>query len=196
MKVFSCKDILRVVTRIDKLKTWMEKEGIDSLLIDDPTDLFYLTGLTLSLGVLLVSEEIALFVDGRYIAKAKEKAPCSVYPIDMLKSKAGGKKTIAFDSASVSFDQYLELQRIFLDVPLIPLSKPLNALRGIKEPGEIEKLRQAQTLTKEAFEYIKKQLKVGITEEELAFEFEMFCRMCDKMSKKRSSEFTLKATIN
>ena len=154
----------------------MEKEGIDSLLIDDPTDLFYLTGLTLSLGVLLVSEEVSLFVDGRYIAKAKEKAPCSVYPIDMLKSKAGGKKTIAFDSASVSFDQYLELQRIFLDVPLIPISKPLNALRGIKEPGEIEKLRKAQTLTKEAFEYIKKQLKVGITEEELAFEFEMFCR--------------------
>ena len=47
----------------------LEKDSVLRLdsLIDDPVDLFYLTGLTLSLGVLLVSSErVILFVDGQF----------------------------------------------------------------------------------------------------------------------------------
>ncbi len=163
--------------RIDKLKAWINRENIETLLIDDPVDLFYLTNLTLSLGVLLVSSEGAtLFVDGRYISSAKVGAPCEVLPLETLKEQAISRGAIAFDSAFVSFDRYLDLQRLFPKIPLIPISKPLKALRGVKEPEEIEKLKRAQALTRAGFEYITELLKEGVSEEELAFEFEVFCR--------------------
>lgn len=163
--------------RIDRLKAWIKRENLETVLVDDPVDLFYLTGLTLSLGVLLVSSErVILFVDGRYLSAARESAPCEVLPLDDLKTQVVSRKAIAFDSAFLSFDRYLELQRIFPDSPLIPISKPLNALRGVKEPAEIEKLKKAQALTKSGFEHIKGLLKEGVSEEELALEFEVFCR--------------------
>lgn len=49
----------------------------DGALIENPVDLFYLTGLQLSKGTLTATKnEAALFVDGRYFAAAEKKAPC------------------------------------------------------------------------------------------------------------------------
>ncbi len=58
--------------RISSLQSLSEDSA---LLIEDPIDLYYLTGLTLSTGQLwLSSKEALLLLDGRYIESAK-KAP-------------------------------------------------------------------------------------------------------------------------
>ena len=68
--------------RINKLK----EENLGALFVDDPIDLFYLTGLSLSVGRLFVSaEKTCLFVDGRYIEIGRKQAPCEVCLIADLK---------------------------------------------------------------------------------------------------------------
>jgi len=59
---------------------------------------------------------------------------------------------------------------------LQPISQPLKMLRMVKSEPEIAALRRAAQLTKEGYRHIVSLLKEGISEAELSFEFEWFCR--------------------
>jgi Xaa-Pro aminopeptidase len=165
------------ISRIDKIKSWVKQENIDYLFVEDPLDLYYLTGLSLSLGRLLVCQDRAiLFVDGRYFSVAKKDAPCDVCLSTDLKSYLPSQKTIGFDSHFLSYDGFLELQKSFPSCKFVPVSAPLKTLRMIKDGEEIKALRRAQHLTFQGYEHIVSLLKEGVSEEALGFEFEVFCR--------------------
>ncbi len=163
--------------RIRKVVGWLQSQPFDALCIDDPIDLLYLTGLSLSLGRLLLTRGgVSLFVDGRYIAYAKKNAPCAVADLEDDRKFAQRIKKMAFDSAFVSYEGYEGLKKKFPELELTPLPHPLKHFRVIKEPQEIALLKKAARLTREGFEHIASLLKEGISEEELAVEFECFCR--------------------
>src|SRR4029079_11098011 len=65
--------------RLNTLKQTMQKAGCDALLIEDSINLFYMTGLELSAGKLLVHSKGAdLLVDGRYTESCKKHSPFPV----------------------------------------------------------------------------------------------------------------------
>lgn len=145
------------------------------LLIEQTLDLFYLTGLTLSKGRLLVqSGKATLFVDGRYFERAKKEAPCHVELWDKLKQIH--EKEVGFDSAFVSYEAYLSLKNEWPHIHWLPKPNPIRNLRVIKEEKEIASLKKAAQLTWKGYRYVTELLKEGVTEENLALEFEFFCR--------------------
>lgn len=165
------------VARINKLKEQCLELQADAILVEDPVDLLYLTGLSFSLGRMVVSKKsAALFVDGRYFDSAKKMAPCEVHLPAELAPFAKSFKKIVFDSAFVTFDGYQNIRKLFPDADLIPVAKPLKKLRMIKEEKEIAALKNAAELTREGFHHIRAMLKEGVSEEQLALEFEFFCR--------------------
>lgn len=144
-------------------------------LIDQGADLLYLTGVSASRGRLLADgEESCLFVDGRYFEQAKKKAPCSVLLWEEQK-KIKAKK-IGFDSAALSYQGYLALKKNYPAIEWVPIASPLKGIRAIKEAGEIEALRRAAHLTLRGCQKVIESLKEGVSEEEMALEFEIFCR--------------------
>ncbi len=144
-------------------------------LIEQLDDLLYLTGLSLSRGRLLVSPRGSiLFVDGRYYERAKKEAPCSVRLWE--DGKEIKEKKIYFDSAALSYDGYLALKKEFPNTEFIPKPKPVKDLRMIKEEKEITLLRKAADLTWRGYQKVIEILHEGVSEEELALEFEIFCR--------------------
>lgn len=144
-------------------------------LIEQTADLFYLTGLTLSKGRLLVKKgEATLFVDGRYLEWAKKEAPCAVALWNEIKTIQDTE--LGFDSAFVTYDGYLEMRQELPHIEWIPMPHPVQALRAVKEPTEIAALKKAAKLTWNGYKHIVELLKEGISEQELAFEFEVFCR--------------------
>lgn len=144
-------------------------------IIEDSADLFYLTGLELSKGRLLVRKEDAtLYVDGRYFAAAKQKAVCQVALWDEFKQVKEQK--IGFDSATMTYDAYLVLQKTLPHVEWMAMSAPVKHLRAVKDVNEIAALNKAQALTLRGIQRVKELFREGVTEEELAFEFEFFCR--------------------
>lgn len=158
---------------MDRIKRFAAQVG--NCLIENPVDLLYLTGLSLSKGRLLVKEGVAtLFVDGRYFAKAKKDAPCEVLPWEKQKELKEGK--IAFDSAFVSYDGYLRLKKEFPHVEWLATPNPLQKMRAIKDAKEIAALKKAADLTWRGYQKVVALLKEGVSEEELALEFEFFCR--------------------
>ena len=153
----------------------------DALWIEDVTDIRYLTGVALSRGLVLrTGRESALFVDGRYIASARAHARCPTFlweretPWQWLRER--GVKTLGFDSAKTTVDQLEALKRQAAGFELVGISAPLKKERSLKRPDELALLRRAARLTLEGIEHIRGKLREGITELDIAWEFEVFVR--------------------
>jgi len=165
--------------RQKKLQNSLKKWKIDLLISENTLDIFYLTGMELSLGKLLVSKDAAtLFVDGRYQQAAKDQAACTVKPLKeaALLQPFNKVKTVGFDE-ELSFKAAEEWKRLLKNkCRLKPLEAPILSLREIKDPHEIMLIKKSADLLWKGFLHAKKKLKVGIKEKEIAFEFETFCR--------------------
>lgn len=168
-------------SRLHKLQQVLHQHQCDALLVDDKTDLFYLTGLELSAGTLLVHTNGAeLFVDKRYFEVCQKNSPFPVSLLDppgsatLLKSHQGTQK-LAFDSATLS---YLNYEKLKAETPptleLVPLDSPTRPLRAIKDHEEIHLLREAGALGSLGFDFLCSFLEIGISEKECAIELEIF----------------------
>jgi Xaa-Pro aminopeptidase len=166
-----------------KSRIEITQKGVDTdaLLIENKVDLFYLTGLALSAGALVVTRyETVLFVDGRYFAKAERSAPCAVRLFvanavaDWLEARE--VKTLTFDGAYTSYDRFMALKGQLKMVELKAASAVLKEMRAVKDGAEIGALKAAAALTHQGLKHVEGLLQEGISEEELAFEFELFVR--------------------
>ena len=173
--------------RIKRLQTLLSKEHLDACVLEQSDDLFYFTGLNLSYGRLWVhKKKTALFVDARYIEVAIKNS--SVEPVFLFneeKEKAFinslGPAKIAFDGTTLSYNRFVEIRK-FLDkcdntFSLIPKERLTSSIRMIKGMFEIKDLKASATILKSAFRFLKGKVKVGMTELELAREFEIFLRL-------------------
>lgn len=169
-------------SRLKKCQDLLLGLNCDALLIEDPTNLFYLTGLELSAGYLIIEKNSAqIFVDGRYKEAATRKAPCPVVLsaqnslIDFLEQpQRGAIKVLGFNSDSLSVKKFEELRKLAGDIVLKALDNPVMKLREIKEPDEIQKLKEAAELGSLGYDYILSLLREGITEKQIAVELEIF----------------------
>lgn len=176
--------------RLAKLKNLLNENGCDGLIIDDKINLYYLTGLDLSSGKLVVHEEGAhLAVDSRYYELCKKKSP---YPVllsegkmlsDLLSNPGIGKlQSLAFNSDNTTYGAFLQFQHEIThlnqttkrNLVLKAIDNPITILRMIKDPSEINILREAADLGSQGFDFICSLIKEGITESEIAIELEIF----------------------
>lgn len=165
--------------RIGKLQRQLTRMKADSCIIDHPLTLFYLTGLKLSKGELFVGKKNChLFVDGRYIQAAQEKAPvpASLFETRDAFYKKAKIKIAAFDSDNTSYQQFLRWSAFArkMKFRLLPVPNLLKQLRAIKDQGELEKLRASARHLWQAFQHIKKLIKPGVSEADIALEFKLF----------------------
>lgn len=170
-------------TRINKIEEVVLKEGWDALIVEAPTDLYYLTGVILSAGRLLVRPgNSVLFVDGRYF-EACSKA--TSIPVRFANGYGKGSsfhrenifkgKKVAFDSFFTTFQKYRELEEIGEgSIQLIPVEHPIKTFREVKDEGEIHLLKKAAQLCVKGLHAILPLFKEGIEEREVAKELEIF----------------------
>ncbi len=162
--------------RVNKLQKLLTRWDVDGCLVQNPIDLFYLLGLSLSSGSLLVSQKRALlFVDSRYIQMAQAATDAALSTekahLDFLKQER--VKRLAFDSAWTSYDTYLKWKQ---RARLSPQPHLVAPLRLIKDAQERRCLQESAALLQKGMKHIRTKLVAGITESELALEFELFCK--------------------
>lgn len=172
--------------RLQRLRNLLESHFCDGFLIEHPTDLFYLTGLQLSTGKLIIAPEAAcLIVDGRYLEQCCQQ---TLYPIQLLKTNTLQEKITDFQIHHLGFDQQHSTYQAFLTLnqlaaalknqsyplDIIPVESPVQQLRLIKDEDEIAHLRKAAHLGYQGYEFVVSLLRENVTESELAFELEFF----------------------
>lgn len=154
--------------------------GLDAVLFLNMQNIRYLTGFTGSDGALLAGERrYILLVDGRYITQAGKEAPGAEIRQYQDKTEGiaqamqdSGWKVIGFESAALTLPDYLKLKDRAAGVDLRPMGEDLNALRVIKDDGEIKKMQAAAALSSEALCSMLEIMKPGMVEKDMALELE------------------------
>ena len=168
--------------RIERVRERMKELGLEALVVASPFNRRYLSGFTGTAGTLVVGlEEVELLTDFRYTEQAAKQAPgVRVVEVDdpleglarsleRLKARRAGYESHLLTVKSLR--QWEERVK----VEWAPVDALVEALRGRKEPREIERIEAAVRLADRAFEYILPRLR-GRTEREVAFDLEFFMR--------------------
>lgn len=177
------------IKRLQNVEKLLSDIPCDVLLIEDPLSIYYLTGLELSAGKLVVTHQRRyLLVDGRYFEKCQKNPFCEVILLtshalnDLLcMPRLEFVHTLGFDSKATSYQNFLDLEHWLKElsdrgksIDLLPIDNPVMSLRKIKDADEMNLLRRAAKINYQGFEHVCSILKEGITEEEAAVELEIF----------------------
>lgn len=166
----------------EKVLKYMEQQGYDAFLVSDPTNVRYVTNFTASDGAqhLLFTKEgkIYFITDLRYSEDAAIECPeCEVFiwrlpgktvsdAVQHLLSE-NGCKNVAFEADAFTYDSYMVMDST-VTVEKIPTQGVIADMRMIKTPQEIAYQRAACQISCRALERLLEDIRVGITEKELA----------------------------
>ncbi len=166
------------MSRADRVAAALE---VDALLITDLVNLRYVTGFTGSNGMAVVGQEIRRFItDFRYVEQAaqqvegfdREQAPQDVNAA-LEDGWPQGSLRLGFDDQHVSVRRHARLRELLPErIDLVPAGGVVEALRAVKEPGEVERIAAAAALVDEVYGLLREQGLVGRTEREVAFTLE------------------------
>jgi len=170
------------VKRIEKLRRKMKAEGIDGMLVRAYHTLRYLTGYSGSNGLLILTQDDALFLtDFRYKTQIEEELPeglrrlvpqkdiFSVLPeLDIVKNI----KQLAFEEEYTPYSLYRRVKEMLNSCELVPVSGWVEQFSAIKEKEEIKLIKKAIEISEKALSEVLNGFCIGQTELELAAELE------------------------
>jgi Xaa-Pro aminopeptidase len=149
----------------------MRKKKIDLCHVSGEANLFYLTGQRLSAGDLWIGRgDSLLFLDNRYLEMLAGYP--AVEESDFL--RASEANLVALNGANLSYRKF-NAKRELIRGEVIDFD-PVILSRLIKNEEEITLMRKAAKLTREGIDFAISKLAEGITEKEIAREFEFFVR--------------------
>ncbi len=166
------------MNRIEKLRQNLSVN--EAAYITAYPDIFYYSGFESEDARLIISKNKAIIItDSRYSVQAREQAPdFELYDIKNGLEGAFSSvdaKNILFQEENLSVKSYNSLINS-TRLELVGANGRISKPREIKDSEEIAKIRNAEKLGDEAFNYISERIAVGRTEREIALELEYFMR--------------------
>lgn len=168
--------------RIKWLRNQLVPLKLDGIIISNPVNVRYLTGLSEE-GILILAQKENIFVtDSRYIESVNHKLTLDD-EIIAYDSKNLSKydyeaifmldENVGFEEKYVTYEKYKKYLQTY-QVNLVETEGLIENQRIVKDEEEFECIKKACEITDNAFEYIIRNIKEGMTEKEVAFEIEKF----------------------
>jgi Xaa-Pro aminopeptidase len=154
-------------TRLEPLRETLE----EPLLVSNGSNIRYLVGFSSSNAALLVEPDGAhLFSDFRYAEAGRDVEDAEFVEAKRnlfadLAERLSGR--IGFEADATTYAQYETLAAG--DLELVPRRGLVEALRAVKDDGELDAIRKAAQITSEAYERLADERFIGRTERELAW---------------------------
>ncbi|MCL5411700.1 MAG: Xaa-Pro peptidase family protein [Patescibacteria group bacterium] len=175
-----------VPARLKRLRQRLKENNLDSFVTENYANHRYLTGFTGSESWLVVNSQKAyLLVDSRYTLQAKREVSSEIEVVEIHYffqdfwhdyAKQFQKTFVGYESKNLTADQLSKLKKYSLGLKLIPTENLVEKLRAVKQPGEMALIKKAVRIADQALEYIREVIKPGLTEREISWEVEKFCR--------------------
>ena len=181
------------MNHIAKIAARLPEYGLDAMLITSESGEQYALGFH-GEGLLLITKTGAHYsTDGRYIEAAREAVQGA--EIRLISRDSGhlalarafieeqGLHNVGFESGAMTVDAHRKYAQE-LPCILTPAQSLLDELRAAKDEEELERMRQAQKITDEAFRETLNYIRAGVTEQEIAARlvYEMMRRGGEKVS--------------
>ena len=171
-----------ILSRQEKLRSALRARKRDYLVVTHVPNLFYLTGFRGSAGIALFGQEDGiLFVDPRYTLQAGEQAvgvevreakqSLLVAAGRWLRSKRAG--VVAFEDGHLTYASWQALEEASARrARFRPSGGVVEDLRVVKDPAELNLIRQAARVTSRVFDEVRGLVKPGVSEADLGAEIE------------------------
>ena len=178
--------------RINKLKENLVKDDIDLAIITDPANVFYFTGFNSEPHERFMAfvfepkyDKYTLFVPALDKDAASQDSVISEVisisdeedPFAILSDHITNNiHSIAVETSYMSMYRHQELQKIFPKATYVNIEKHVNVLRLNKSRQEIDYLQEAVDIIEKVLTEGLKTVKIGMTELELAGQFELLMK--------------------
>ncbi|MGA8296864.1 MAG: Xaa-Pro peptidase family protein [Acidimicrobiales bacterium] len=186
---------MEVASRIGRLRERLEEEHLGGLIVTSMSNVRYLSGFSGSTAMLLItSSRVVFLTDGRYKDQSAAQLEQAGVDADVVVGKnaeqmkalergTSSLKQVGLESEDATWAFATQLSKE-LKPETKPTSKLVEALRVVKDAGEIARIERACDIADIAFAQTKERMKSGITEAEFAAEldFEMRKRGAESVS--------------
>ncbi len=175
--------------RLARLRRKMEQGRVEAFLVTHPPNVFYLSGFTGDAGALLVEPSRAtLLTDSRFTTQASEELGPSAVGLKIVKGSpaaAAGAELArrrfrgraGFEGARMTVAEAARLKKGSGGRPRWRATEGwVEALRRVKEPEEIERMRAAARLASEVIVEVLPLVRPGVRECDLGAEIEFRMR--------------------
>ena len=147
---------------------------LDGLLLTSRYSRHYGAEFDIAEGMAVVSKSgCRYFTDSRYLESAQKNIrDFAVLDVGMGRGYVRrineaiadfGVTCLGYEEKYLTAEELLNFEEV-LKAPLLPVSGRLNAFRDVKEPWELERMKQAQAITDKAFSEVLSKIRPGITE--------------------------------
>ena len=170
---------MRETARQEAVLEAIAGRGLGALLVTDLANVRYLTGYVGSNGIAVIGPRgRMLLTDSRYAVAAREQARGVDVVIgrrDLLGDAAAvlpgaaGDGPVGVEAESITLARHGRLQAMLEGTILEPTAGIVEALREVKDPGELEAMREAAAVAERALAAVLERGIVGRTEREVAF---------------------------
>lgn len=131
-----------------------------------PVNILYASGLSVSKGALVIAKSsVTLHLDSRYTLYAKEYAPV---PVKEYTAATTFPKGCGFDPSVTPF--------ALVQQGMQAMKNPFPLVRACKEKRELALIQKSIDLMNASFAHIKKKMKEGVSEKEIALAFEIYAK--------------------
>lgn len=175
-----------MIQQIKSLCAKLEEEKLDGLLVTKDENVAYLTGYDSRESWLLISHKEKFFLtDFRYLADAKKnlknisvvKINGSIFCLVAELAKKFNLKRLGFESKNLAFAEYQKIKEELPNtIDFVPTFDLVETLREIKTEDEIKKIKKAIKINIDGFKLIKKLIKPGLSESDIALKLENFIK--------------------
>ena len=186
-----------VGARAGRVRAGFADAGVDALVVTRLPNVRYLTGFTGSAGIVALTPDALLLVtDGRYAEQSRVQLEAAGVDGQVVIGATAGEQHAALVAAvvgcprlgleadGVTWAQQRTFAGEFTDHELVPTTDVVEAVRRIKEPAEVARIRAACAMADDALAELLPTLADGPTERDfaLALEFGMRRRGATKVS--------------
>jgi Xaa-Pro aminopeptidase len=173
--------------RRQNLVRCLDAEGLDALLVSHPVNVSYLTGFSGESSYLVLGRGRPLLVsDGRFTEQIAEECPglqAHIRPPSQPLTQATaevlgnlGVRNVGFESAHLSVAEFETLRELVPAVSWKPGRERVEQLRAVKDPSEVEQIREAIRFAERAFVMFRAMLRPDDREKDLADALEGYVR--------------------
>lgn len=168
--------------KIKWLRDIIKTQNLQGMIVSNPVNIKYLTGIEAE-GILLITLKENIFItDSRYV-----EAVNTILTIEdeiLVNDKKNLTKddyasffmfceNVGFEEHYVTYSEYKDLLQRYR-VNLMETENIIETQRIVKDEIEIKNIEKACEITDNCFEYLKRYIKIGMTEKEIAFEIEKY----------------------
>ncbi len=170
-------------SKLQWLRNTMSSLDMQGLIISNPVNIKYLTGIDAEGTLLLTRKDNIFITDGRYIEHVHSILTLYdeiiVYDINDVSSDDYENffmfcENVGFEEHFVTYADYKELIRKYKINNLVETEHIIERQRMIKDKDEISNIEKACEITDNCFSYILTYIKPGMTEKQIAEEIEEY----------------------